>query len=361
MKKKNVITDIDGLRTRIDAVDESILGLLSRRASLVKQVGGIKVKTGQEFYIPHREKKIIANLQKKNTGLLPPEAIEAIYREILNACRSLETRLKVAFFGPEGTYTHQAALRNFGASAAYLAAPAISDVFAAVEKGRADFGVVPIENSTEGVVNHTLDMFIESDLVICAEISMGIEHYLLSVSGEKKKITKVYSHPQALAQCRKWLSVNLPNIPVIETSSTSEAVRRAAREPDAAAVASRAAAELYGLDTVERNIEDIRENVTRFLVIGRSCAEPSGMDKTSIMFSIKDKVGALHDILLSFKKHRINLTKIESRPTKKKAWEYIFFVDFLGHLNEPRVQAMLAAVEKHCVFVKVLGSYPRAE
>jgi chorismate mutase/prephenate dehydratase len=361
MKKTAGKDSIEQLRERIDGVDEGILDLLSRRAALVQQVGGVKMKTGQDFYIPHREKKIITGLQKKNKGPLPPAAIESIYREILSACRSLESRLKVAFFGPEATYTHQAALKNFGATAEYIAVPTIADVFAEVEKKRADFGVVPIENSTEGVVNHTLDMFIESELVICSELSMAIGLYLLSVSGTRKKIKKVYSYLQPLAQCRKWLETNLPGIPVIETLSTAEAARRAAREPDAAAVASKAAGELYGLETVERNIEDNRENFTRFLVIGRNYAESSGMDKTSVMFSIKDKVGALHDMLMTFKSHKINLTKIESRPTKKKAWEYIFFIDFLGHVSEPRVQAALKALARHCVFLKVLGSYPRAD
>ncbi|MGA2090293.1 MAG: prephenate dehydratase [Endomicrobiales bacterium] len=361
MKKTSTGENIEHLRKQIDSVDEGILDLLSRRAGLVKQVGSVKMKTGQDFYIPHREKKIITGLQKKNKGLLPPGAIESIYREILSACRSLESRIKVAFFGREASYTHEASLKNFGVAAQYSAVPTIADVFGEVEKNRADFGVVPIENSTEGVVNHTLDMFIESDLVICAEISMPIRNYLLSVSGIKKNIKKVYSHPQPLAQCRTWLETNLPGIPVIETLSTSEAARRVVSEPDAAAIASRSAGQLYGLETVEQNIEDNPENCTRFLVIGRNCAQSSGTDKTSVMFSIKDKVGALHDILMTFKHQGINLTKIESRPTKKKAWEYIFFVDFLGHISQSRVQKALKALEHHCVFLKVLGSYPRAD
>jgi len=361
MKKKSSKEEIERLRGHIDGVDEGILDLLSRRAVLVKQVGGVKMKTGQDFYVPHREKKIITGLQKKNKGILPPVAIEAIYREILNSCRSLESRLKVSFFGPEATYTHQAALKNFGVAATYIPVPTIADVFTEVEKYRADFGVVPIENSTEGVVNHTLDMFIESDLVICSEISMSIGHYLLSLTGAKKNIKKVYSHLQPLAQCRTWLEMNLPGIPLIETLSTSEAARRASREEGSAAIASKAAGELYGLETVAHNIEDNRENFTRFLVIGRNYAGKSGIDKTSVMLSIKDKVGALNDILMTFKQHRINLTKIESRPTKKKAWEYIFFIDFLGHVSEPQVQTALKALTRHCMFLKVLGSYPRAD
>jgi chorismate mutase/prephenate dehydratase len=307
------------------------------------------------------EKKIISRVIKNNPGPLSSAALESVYREVLNACRSLESRLTVAYFGPEATFTHQAALKNFGSLASYVPFKSIADVFTEVEKHRVDYGVVPIENSTEGVVNHTLDMFIEADLVICAEISMPIEQCLLSRSGDKKTIRKVYSHPHALPQCRNWLEANLPGVAVIEISSTAEAAKKAAGEPSAAAIASRAAATLYNLEIVARGIEDNRENYTRFLVIGRNPAERSGQDKTSVLFSIKDKVGALHDILMSFKSCGINLTKIESRPTKKRAWEYIFFVDFLGHISETKVQTALRQLARHSVFVKVLGSYPRAD
>lgn len=353
--------ELDNLRKKIDEIDGKILDLLNVRAKIAKSVGTLKARTGQDYYIPHREKKVIAALLAKNRGPLPPEAVEAIYREVINACRSLESRLKVSYFGPEASFTHQAAIRNFGSAAQYLPVKSIGDVFTEVEKGRADYGVVPIENSTEGVVNHTLDMFIESDLVICAEISMEIEHYLLSRTGKKKDIRKIYSHPQALAQCQKWLEENFPGVAIEEKSSTSVAAKSAVREKHAAAVASKSAAGLYGLEVVARGIEDSRENYTRFLVIGKKPAEISGQDKTSIMFSIKDRVGALHDILNSFKHTGVNMTKIESRPTKKKAWEYIFFVDFLGHASEKRVQKALAALSRHCVFLKILGSYPKAD
>ncbi|MHB9154748.1 MAG: prephenate dehydratase [Endomicrobiales bacterium] len=353
--------ELEKLRSRIDEVDRRMLALLNRRASLARQVGKLKARAGQDFYIPHREKKIVSGLLKENRGPLSALALESIYREILNACRSLESRLKISYFGPEATFTHQAALKNFGTSAEYLPVKSITDVFSEVEKNRADYGVVPIENSTEGVVNHTLDMFIESDLVICAEISMEIELCLLSQSGDRKAVKKIYSHSQPLAQSRKWLEENLPGVPVIEMSSTSQAAKRAAREKNAAAVASKAASVLYHLAVAARGIEDSRENYTRFLVIGRNPALMSGQDKTSVMFSIKDRVGALQGMLMPFKKHKINLTKIESRPTKKKAWEYIFFIDFLGHVSEPRVQKALERLSRNCFFLKVLGSYPRAE
>ena len=353
--------DINDLRKKIDALDKDILDLLNSRASLAKDIGKLKGRTGSDFYVPNREKKIILELARKNKGPLPTSAVSSVYREIFNVCRSLESRLNIAYFGPEGTFTHQAARKNFGATSLYVASKSIPDVFTEVEKDRVDYGVVPIENSTEGIVNHTLDMFIESDLIISSEISMQIEECLLSVSGRKKDVKKVYSFPTAIAQCRNWLEDNLPGAQVIEVSSTSEAARRAAKEKDAAAIASEAAAALYGLDIVEKGIEDTKENYTRFLVIGKKEAGASGHDKTSILFSVKDKVGVLHDMLVPFKKYKINLTKIESRPTKKRAWEYIFFRDFLGHSSETRIKKALSELSRHCMFMKILGSYPRAE
>jgi len=353
--------ELDKIRKQIDELDKDILDLLNRRASLAKEIGKIKVSSGKEIYIPHREKRIILELLRRNKGPLSSSAVSSIYREIFNVSRSLESKIKVAYFGPEGTFTHQATLRNFGSASDYLPVKSIGDVFTEVEKDRANYGVVPIENSTEGVVNHTLDMFIESDLVICSEISMQIEECLLSVSGRKKDVKKIYSFPNPLAQCRNWLEANMPMVPLIEVSSTSEAARRAAKDKDAAAIASEAAAALYGLEIVEKGIEDAKENYTRFLVIGKNQAGASGKDKTSILFSVKDKVGVLHDMLVPFKKYKINLTKIESRPTKKRAWEYVFFIDFLGHVSEPRIKKALAELSNHCLFMKILGSYPRAE
>ncbi|MBN1822954.1 MAG: prephenate dehydratase [Endomicrobiales bacterium] len=353
--------DINELRKKIDGIDVKTLELLNERAGLAKKIGGIKSKSGKDFYSPGREKKVISDAVKRNAGPLPQSAVESIWREIVNACRSLESRLRIAYLGPEATFTHLAAIKNFGISADFVDVKSIADVFAEVERGRADFGVVPIENSTEGVINHTLDMFIESDLQICSELNMQIELCLISKSGKKSAIKKIYSHPQPLAQCRNWLEENLAGVPITEVSSTSVASKRAASEKNAAAIASSAAAVLYRLEVVEKGIEDSKENYTRFLIIGKNPAQASGEDKTSVMFSIKDKVGALHDILTSFKENGINLTKIESRPTKKKAWEYIFFVDFIGHVSDPGVQKALEKVKENCVFLKVLGSFPKAE
>lgn len=352
---------LDNLRKKIDAIDRKLLRLLNDRAMFAKTIGKLKTENNQSFYIPHREKKIILDLIEENEGPLSSDVVESIFREIFSACRSLESRIRIAYLGPEATFTHQAAIKNFGLGSFYLPCKTIADVFTEVEKGRADYGVVPVENSTEGIVNHTLDMFIESELVICAEISMSIEECLLSTVHDKKQIRKVYSHLQPLAQCRNWLEENLPGVPVEEVSSTSEAAKKAKGEKDTAAIASAAAASLYNLEIVAKGIEDSKENYTRFLVIGRHPSQRSGQDKTSVMFSIKDKVGALHDMLMSFKKQKINLTKIESRPTKKKAWEYIFFIDFLGHQTEKKVKTALTQLSKNCVFLKILGSYPRAE
>jgi chorismate mutase/prephenate dehydratase len=252
-------------------------------------------------------------------------------------------------------------MKNFGSSGLYVPVKSIADVFTEVEKGRAGYGVVPVENTNEGVVNHTLDMFIESNLVICSEINMQIEECLLSKEGSLKAIKIVYSHPQPLAQCRGWLEENLPGVQVVEVHSTGVASKRAVSEKGAAAIGSRAAAAIYDLEVVAAGIEDSKENYTRFLVIGKKPSEASGEDKTSILFSIKDKVGALHDMLMAFKWHKINLTKIESRPTKKKAWEYIFFVDLLGHISDKAVQEALEELKESCIFLKVLGSYPKAD
>jgi len=353
--------ELKKLRHQVDSLDLEILRLLNQRAKMVKKIGEIKSLRNEQFYAPEREKEILSRMIKSNQGPLPTEAVKEIFSEILHACRNLEKKLKIAYLGPEATFTHLAAIKNFGKSAEYISTKSIADVFAEVEKGRADYGVVPIENSTEGVVNHTLDMFIESDLKICAETLLEILHCLLSQSDDLQKIKRIYSHPQAFAQCRNWLEDHLPNAELVETASTAEAAQRVKKERTAAAIASDLASELYGLKIVASRIEDRSDNFTRFLVISKDFPPSSGVDKTSILFSIKDRVGALHDMLVPFKKHNINLTKIESRPTKKKAWEYIFFVDFVGHLTEENVQKALSELEEQCLYLKILGSYPRGE
>jgi len=356
---KNILKFI---RKKIDKIDRRILELLSERAKYVLKIGEYKKDTGEEFYLPYREKKIILELMKSNKGPIPNNAIEQIYMEILHACRSLQKTIKVAYLGPEAAFTHLAAIKNFGKYTIFIPVKTISDVFLEVEKKRCDYGVVPIENSTEGIVNHTFDMFLESDLKICSELNLPIVHCLLSKSNKINKIKKLYSHPQALAQCRNWLETNMSNVTIIESSSTSEAAKLAAKDKTSASISSELASELYHLKILVKGIEDSKENYTRFLIIGENYSiQKSGHDKTSIMISIKDRIGALHDILLPFKKYNVNLTKIESRPTKQKAWEYVFFIDFLGHVDDSNVKKVLKEIEPACVLLKILGSYPRAE
>jgi chorismate mutase/prephenate dehydratase len=352
------------LREQIDRLDEALLKLLNERGERVKAVGQLKEKNSLSVFAPAREKGVLQHLKRVNRGPLSDQAVLSVFNEIVHACRSLQKAMKISFLGPEATFTHQAAIKCFGSQAKLLPSQSIADVFSEVEKGRADYGVVPIENSTEGVVNHTLDMFIESNLSICAELELPIWHYLLGRQSEYRKtgrIRTLFSHYQALAQCRKWVETNLPGVRVVESASTAEAARQASQTPRSVAIASRLAAGLYGLDLLESRIEDMAHNYTRFLVIGTTEPHPTGHDKTSIMFSIKDRVGALYDMLLPFKKYRLNMTKIESRPTRQRAWEYIFFVDFLGHRSDIRVQKALQLLEPSCAFLKILGSYPRTE
>ncbi len=352
------------LREHIDKIDESLLKLLNERGRLVEGVGQQKEKSGRGIFVPSREKSLLQRLKRLNSGPLSGQAVQDVFNEIVHACRSLQKRLKISYFGPEATFTHQAALKTFGPQVELIPARIIADVFSEVEKGRADYGVVPIENSTEGVVNHTLDMFVESNLSICAERELPIWHYLLGRESEYKKKGKVrtlYSHYQALAQCRQWIEAHLPNVRIVESASTAEAAQTASQTRNAVAIASRLAADLYGLEVLESRIEDNAHNFTRFLVIGKAEPQPTGHDKTSVMFSVKDKIGALHDILVPFKRYGLNMTKIESRPTRQRAWEYIFFVDFLGHRSESRVQKALQQLERSCAFLKILGSYPRSE
>lgn len=353
------MADIKKLREKIDRIDDELLQMLNARAGLVIEIGKIKKKQKTRFYKPDREREILERITAQNAGPFPNDALKAIYREILSASLSLEEPLKVTCLGPLGTYTHLAALRHFGSSAAFLPVDSIKKVFENVETGKAEYGVVPIENSNEGVVSHTLDMFVDSDLQVVAEIIIEISHNLLSRQTDRRKIRKIYSHPQALAQCRGWLESNLPGVPTAETTSTSRAAELAARESYAAAIASELAARMYDLTIVERSIQDGRRNITRFLVISKQFPHRSGQDKTSIMFTIKHRPGSLYEVLLPFKRSKINLTKIESRPSKRKAWEYIFFVDMEGHIEDRRVKKAIDALTENCLYLKLLGSYPQ--
>ncbi len=347
-------------RKAIDALDTKLVKLLNERTKHVLEIGAIKLKAGEEIYVPHRELAVLQRVCRQNKGPITDESLRAIYREIMSSALSLEKSMTIAYFGPEATFTHQAAIRKFGASLRYLPQSTIGDVFAEVSKNRADYGVVPVENSTEGVVTHTLDMFVDSDLKIVAQIIMPIQHCLIGKS-RKDEIKTLFSHPQALAQCRSWIQHNLPGVEIVETSSTTRAAERAAASKNAAAIAGSLAAERYGLQSLENDIQDSAANATRFLVLGRQCSPPTGHDRTSIILGLADEVGALHRALAPFRRSKLNMTKIESRPSKRKPWEYYFFVDFDGHRQDRKVAAALDQLKRHCNFVKVLGSYPNTE
>ena len=350
---------IADLRAKIDEIDSQILQLLNRRAELAIEIGRLKAEQNLTFHAPQREEEIYARLAAANAGPFPSQALRPVFREVISACLSLEHPLRVAYLGPPATFSHLAAMERFGLSAQFLAMRSIAEVFTEVEKANADYGVIPVENSTEGVVSHTLDMFVDSSLLICGEVVVEAALHLLSKAQSLAEVRQIYSHPHALVEARKWLEQNSPRIPVVETSSTSAAAETAASEPGAAAIASALAANLYGLRVLQRRIEDHPNNLTRFLVIGRQAAQPSAADKTSVLFSIKDRVGTLYRMLKPFAEQEINLTKIESRPSKKKVWEYIFYVDFEGNATEARIQRALEALRDECVFLKVLGSYPQ--
>ncbi|MEA3506391.1 MAG: prephenate dehydratase [Elusimicrobiota bacterium] len=352
---------MDNIRKKIDKVDAKLLELLDIRAEYVKKLGKMKQEKGFSVFVPEREEKILNKIRElSDEEGFSVEGKLNIFKEIFAVSRSLQKELTISYLGPEATFTHMAALKQFSEHCRYLPSSSIDQVFREVEKKRADYGVVPVENSTEGAVTHTLDVFMESDCKITAEIIMDISHNLLSSEESLDKIKTVYSHPQAFGQCAIWLEENLPGIQQVEVSSTSAAAGKASRQKGAAAIASSVAAGLYSLKTLASSIEDARKNVTRFYIIGRKMAAPSENSKTTVMFSIKDKVGALHDMLVPFKKHSINLTKIESRPSGNKAWEYIFFVDLEGHISQNKVKEALEELKKNCVFFKVLGSYPAA-
>jgi chorismate mutase/prephenate dehydratase len=350
---------LKGLREEIDGIDDEILGLLNRRARAVLEVGRVKSVGGLRHYVPERETEVLRRLSEANPGPLPNEALRVIFREIISASLALEKPLTVAYLGPRATFTHQACLKHFGESALYDPQINVSEVFDSVERGRADFGVVPIENSSEGVVSHTLDMFVDHNLVICGEIVVDVSHDLLSASGDLAQIRKVYSHPQGIAQCRGWLERNLRLVPVFDVESTARAAEMAAGDPSAAAIAGEAAGRLFGLRTVCRAIQDNPNNVTRFILLGKAAPARTGRDKTSVLFSARDEVGALFNMLQPFQKNGVNLTKIESRPIKTKAWEYIFFLDMEGHVADRPVAAAIEELKGRAQFLKVLGSYPR--
>ncbi len=351
---------IDKSRKEIDRLDNEILRLLNERSRHVITIGKAKRKANPQalLHTAGREAFVVDRLVRQNTGPFPNEAIRPVYREIMSASLSLEGTQTVAYLGPPATFTHLAALGKFGASAQYVPVGGIKEVFDEVERERAIYGVVPVENSTEGAVNYTLDMFIDSNLLIYGEIMQEISHHLMSKCERIEDVEKIHSHSQALAQCRNWLNTNVDAVPVVEAPSTSRAAERCAEEPRSAAIASELAAHLYGLNVLKSRIEDNINNCTRFLVLCKHGAEPTGSDKTSVMLSFKDKAGALYDLLRPVASGGINMTKIESRPSRRKAWEYIFFVDIEGHIREDRIRRTIEELKSRCLFLKVLGSYP---
>lgn len=350
---------LDELRKTIDDIDAKLVSLLNLRIKSAIEIGKLKQNSGTEPYVPQREKEVLDRVQKLNPGPLPSKSLSSIYREVMSASLALEKELKVAYLGPAATFSHGAARERFGSSVEYVACESVADVFEEVEKQRADYGVVPIENSIQGPEAPSLDRFVDSKVKICAETVYPISHCLLS-RVSRDRIRKVYSHPQALGQCNRWLRMEMPGVEQVSTSSTARAAELAAIESDSAAIASRLAAEIYALDVVASNIEDISGNETRFLVLGRSSGAATGNDKTSVIFSVKHEAGSLHHALESFRKFGLNLTKIESRPSRSQSWEYNFFVDFEGHADEEPVANALKDLSSHCTFLTVLGSYPKA-
>jgi chorismate mutase / prephenate dehydratase len=353
--------ELEKLRKKIDEIDTGILNLLNKRAAIVLDVAHIKRNKNAKFYSPTREREILERLTTLNKGPFPNATLKVIFREILSASLSLEQPLRVGCLGPLATYAHLAAIRHFGSSAEFVPVSTIKDVFDVVESGNVEFGVVPIENSTEGVISYTIDLFMDYDLKVSAEVMLRITHNLLSKSGDKARIRKIYSFSPPTAQCRRWLASNMAGIPIAEATSSANAAELASHDDYGAAIASELAAVIYNLKFVEKSIEDNKYNLTRFLVISKDFPKKSGKDKTSIMFSIKDKPGALYNILEPFKKAKINLTKIESRPSKRRAWEYIFFVDMEGHIDDKKLKKAIEGMKENCLYLKILGSYPQGD
>jgi chorismate mutase / prephenate dehydratase len=356
--------DIQSLREQIDLLDREIVTRLNQRAELARQIGMLKAAQELETFAPAREQEVQARVCASNAGPLPDRAIQAIYREVVSACRALERPLSIAYWGPPASNTHVATLTRFGRQANLLALDSIAAVFAEVEKETVDYGVVPIENSTEGVVSYTLDSFLETEVKIGAEIYVPIHHHLLSRCTALEQVRRIYTMPQATAQCRRWLNHHAGEIEQVEVTTTARAAEIASREPDAAAIANSAAAEQYGLEPLAERIEDNPRNRTRFLVLGRNTTPPTGRDKTSILFSVRHEAGELIRALAAFEKYDLNLTLIESRPTKQRPWEYVFFVDVTGHLDDPdnpSVRKALEQFQQRTLFVRILGSYPEAD
>jgi chorismate mutase/prephenate dehydratase len=351
---------LDEWRSRINNLDNQIFDLLTQRAEAAFHIGDLKRRSGLSAYAPEREAEVMRRLESTNGTRLSPEAIRAIWREIISGCRALETTMTTAFLGPQATFTHQAALAHFGAAVDFRPCRTIADVFEEVERARVDWGVVPVENTTEGAVNVTLDRLLTTDAIISGELRLDISQQLLSRAPDLASVKRVLSHPQGLAQCRTWLQTHLPDAILEDHPSTAGAVEVAAGDPTVAGIASELAGRLYGVPVLRANIEDQPGNSTRFLVIGRRHAAPTGRDKTSIVFAMRNEPGSLHRILEPMARLGINMTKIESRPARQQPWQYVMFVDFEGHRDVTPAATALAEIGERALFLKVLGSYPAA-
>ncbi len=356
--------DIDELRGRIDAIDLELLELLEQRASCAKQIGALKRDTTRTFHDPEREAAVFDRLEKsvdaRAEPAFPKSAVRGVFREVMSACLSVEAKITVAYLGPPGTFTHMAARSAFGVAATYADTSTIAGVFDAVTRGSADYGVVPMENSSAGGVTYTLDCLVETDAKIRRELVLDVSQCLLSNAAELTEIRRVYSHPQALSQCREWLEKHLPTAQLVVSPSTSAAAREASSDPGSAAVASHLAADLFGLAVIRQAIQDRQENATRFVVLSQNDAPATGNDRTTIIFSTPHEQGALRRVLELFDSAGINLSRIESRPSQRELWEYVFVTDIEGHRADPRIYQALQALASACSMVKVLGSYPRA-
>jgi chorismate mutase/prephenate dehydratase len=350
---------LEKLRKRIDELDYQLVKLLNERARVVVDIGKLKNKTAKPVYAPDREKDVFARITKANEGPLPDKCLIAIWRELMSGSFVLERPLRIGYLGPGGSFSHNAAMLKFGQSVEYEPLADITSIFSEVSKGHCDLGLAPVENTMGGGVIETLDALIDSDVKVCAEVLMAIHHNLLG-NCSMEQVEKIYSKPEVFAQCRNWLSATFKGTQTIPVASTARAAQLAAEEPNTAAIGSSVAAELYGLRVICENIEDIANNVTRFLVISREDARPTGEDKTAILFSTAHKAGALAEVLDIFKRYDINMTNIESRPSRKRQWEYYFFVDFLGHRTDKHIQEGLEESRKHCLQLSILGSFPRA-
>ena len=346
------------LRTRIDAIDKQILDLLNQRAGVAQEVGHIKAETNAPVFRPEREMQVLRNAAERNPGPLADGDVQTIFREIMSACRALEKRVTVAYLGPVGTFSEQAVYQQFGHAVEGLPCASIDEVFRAAEAGTADFGVVPVENSTEGAINRTLDLLLQTPLTISGEVSLPVHHSLMTVNGAMAGVERICAHPQALAQCQAWLNQHYPSVTRHPVSSNGEAARMAAEDGTVAAIAGEIAGQKHGLQVVNAHIQDDPHNRTRFAVIGRQHTSPSGHDHTSLVLSVANKAGAVYNLLAPLAKHGVSMTRFESRPARMGTWEYYFYVDVEGHSDDERMARALVELKENAAFFKVLGSYP---